>query len=124
MSSLPFWSVVQVITKFPEEAIATENQDLSTQTAWGNWDGQIIADIVRRHEAEGGQVVFYDMPLSSYFQRTYATTTRAVDRTVFTKWEDQIGTPHVHPHFATSDAEPSCPSTTNAAGGDANDWTV
>ncbi len=88
-----------------EEAIATKNQDLSTQTAWGNWDGQIIADIVRRHEAEGGQVVFYDMPLSSYFQRTYATTTRAGDRAVFTKWEDQIGTPHVHPHFATSDAD-------------------
>ena len=88
-----------------EAAMALQHQDLSKQQPWGDWDSQILADIVRTHEANGGQVVFYDMPLSSYFQRSYKTPLRAHDREVFTRQESLWRTPHLHPAFSTTDAD-------------------
>jgi hypothetical protein len=72
---------------------------------WQRWQDTILQDIVDLVHANGGHVVFFEVPQPTIFNRIYGSSLREKDRAVFRAWADQVGATLVRADFVYTDAD-------------------
>lgn len=72
---------------------------------WQEWDKTVLADIVKLVRANDGQVVFFEMPLSSLNDLLYGAEGREEDRASFLAQAKEWGIPVVETSFASTDED-------------------
>lgn len=76
-------------------ALRFTDQSLKNEKPLREWDTAVLSDLVQLVRQHGGQVVFFEMPLSSTFARLYATPMRQEDIRIFREHARAWGTPMI-----------------------------
>jgi hypothetical protein len=66
-------------------------EEFTNQEPWRDWDRSIWADVVAMVRAHGGDVVFFEMPISSVAMQAGATDLRREDKRYFDAWREANG---------------------------------
>lgn len=77
----------------------------TSQAPLGGFEGTVEERLVRLVAAAGGQVVFFEPPQSTPFQRVYETPVRRADVAAFAQQARAWGTPVLRPAFVYDDAD-------------------
>ena len=67
-----------------EEVLAGTDHK-AARDSW-NWDNSVLADIVKLVRSHGGEVAFFEMPVSSYWTAGYPPGRRELEATSFHEW--------------------------------------
>jgi hypothetical protein len=87
-------------------AVEIAQNDLRCQASVGGWDGRVVADVVRLVHQQGGQVVFFNMPLHSVQAAAMSqTAVRRADHDRFLEQARAWGTPFIEPGIVTQDED-------------------
>jgi hypothetical protein len=70
------------------ERVLEESKGESDPTMWRDWERSVTADLVRLARAHGGDVVFFEMPESSYQHGKYTVDQRRRGEQAFAQWAE------------------------------------
>ncbi len=88
------------------ERIIKASQGNAKQSPLRNWEHSVMGDIVRLARAIGGDVIFFEMPQSSYQSLSYQPDTRRADKRAFHQWALNNDLLLLEfPNFQTNDAD-------------------
>jgi len=95
----------EAFSRAREAAFRFTSESLRNEQPIREWGTSVLSDLVQLVRRHGGQVVFFEMPVSSVFGRLYATPLRQEDIRIFREQAKIWGTPVLLPQLAFSDRD-------------------
>lgn len=93
------------IAKVREFAYTWAEEKAQHTVAVQDWDQRIVADILRLVRSRGGEVVFFEMPISSVMALPYETPESHTSILAFSDWSRRNQCPLIKTGFVSTDAD-------------------